>query len=806
MSIPSLEALLSNKDELISSIKDDLLLLQNKNNITTTGNDAEDDLNVSKMDKTPDVNTILTKETQLATELHDLQQLKTISSLIMEFKTNFELFELENCFYSLQSLRKQIGTITINNNNPSFARQNYHFQRSVIVYIDSLHLDLISRIFEIITLKFWNITSESISFNPKLNVQTTDGLDVEIAYDSFISSIKNLYFPNDIIDSEFWIISNVELNDLHESIRNKLQTIFKDYINLDGVSAMIKNAIFTNNKQFKYANNKLSIISSLTSMNQTDFLTTTIESFQNIITFLNETLPLQDRNILLSKLGNTITTELLKFVKVNISKILNNENSNLMKDQTLKINTELITFAKHFTLSSSSHSGLNNFKNYDGQQIIELLNNNRIYYNLLLDNSLYDQIKQMRIKLANDTDPIWDIIQLHHNAQDKTSLSEDKTNTVKNNIDNDNNDDDWNWNEEEEETTHNVDGDEGDEDVDAWGDEIDLELDAENESLNKKPLNHGENDAASWNEAWDIGEDDININNETNTRRRSSTQPKVVSNIAITNLPELFSGTLKNFNTSYKEIGENNIDKESYNHKLNVLQTAFISMTMPHFQNANNWWVFYNDMKIIIKDNEEIPLTRIQELSYSYLETELNLKKKHVSKLVERQLQSLKRNENNPNWYITEDELLPYIKSEIIGPLQNINGIDSQERSLLFLNFLYNHCIINSILKWEMISDKNSEHLSHFFQIILNETHVDSLEHLHSTSKNYKELREKFKIIGNFLPLHMKEIMEMFYDGDFYLFSTEEIIEWLKLLFADTPVRKNAIDDINEIRGAALEN
>ena len=64
----------------------------------------------------------------------------------------------------------------------------------------------------------------------------------------------------------------------------------------------------------------------------------------------------------------------------------------------------------------------------------------------------------------------------------------------------------------------------------------------------------------------------------------------------------------------------------------------------------------------------------------------------------------------------------------------------------------------------------------------------------------------KFDLVGRFLPLHLREITDMFYNGDFYLFGTDEIVQWIKLLFADTPIRQDAISDIYEIRQAAEEN
>ena len=108
---------------------------------------------------------------------------------------------------------------------------------------------------------------------------------------------------------------------------------------------------------------------------------------------------------------------------------------------------------------------------------------------------------------------------------------------------------------------------------------------------------------------------------------------------------------------------------------------------------------------------------------------------------------------------------------------------------------------MNIVLGWETISEKDSEHLARFISSLLDVTENTNLNDV----PLYKEYRAKVGLIAKFLPLHLKDIMSMFYDGDFYLFSTEEIIQWVKLLFADTPLREGAINEIYEIRAAATD-
>lgn len=105
----SIDSILGNRDALIQSIEQNLETPP----LTAThdGNSSTQELNRGQL---------MMKEEQLSSQLHDLNNLKILSGLLIEFKTNFELLELENCFYSLQSIRKRIN----GNNNSSFLKQS----------------------------------------------------------------------------------------------------------------------------------------------------------------------------------------------------------------------------------------------------------------------------------------------------------------------------------------------------------------------------------------------------------------------------------------------------------------------------------------------------------------------------------------------------------------------------------------------------------------------------------------------------------------------------------------------------------
>ena len=67
----------------------------------------------------------------------------------------------------------------------------------------------------------------------------------------------------------------------------------------------------------------------------------------------------------------------------------------------------------------------------------------------------------------------------------------------------------------------------------------------------------------------------------------------------------------------------------------------------------------------------------------------------------------------------------------------------------------------------------------------------------------YRHSREKLLTVSKILTAHLKDILNMFYEGEFFLFDTDEIVQWIILLFADTPTRRECIDEIRKVREEA---
>lgn len=705
-----------------------------------------------------DTDAILKREMGLSRELREYTALKTVPSLVLEFKTNLHLLEFENSFYSLQTLRKKLRDFS------EILSQSYGLQRSVATYVDNMHLDLVNSLYSILNDGFWKIGSDFVSFQEKVAF----GNDrVDIDYVDFMASMVSLYFPQGHLDPKSWIISDMILGTMQETVRAKLDFILKEYVKLSGVTNLIKSCIFAQSSEALLEDNNKTLKFRQSSKNGDEKFKETLSSFKNVLQFLTETVVSQDKKILAERLGPSISTELMKSIKANASIIFRPENTHL-RDESLAINLILKDLSENSDIWS-----------YNGSELERLFSNSDIPTNLQIDKILQDQLTELRAFFASKN---WRILTTITAAEPTKGSSKKTTvrtkrfsSSSKRSIA-----DDWTWEEEAEDN--------------GWDEHVDLDLDeADEDSSSRKSKKETNSEAAddAWDEAWDVDIDD------EEEQEKSCGSTDTTPERKVSQLPMKIIQLVDNFRGRCHEMDHAKLDKNHYRYKQSVLETLIMAMAERHFK--EDWWQLFLDMKYLLQKDPS--LSRFKELTHNYLELNLKSREAIVYKLVCGQLDELSENEMDPSWAITIDQLIPFIQNQILKPLARVGKIDSDRCLTSFLKFLYNDCITDNILQCKIISERNSENLSEFISLVYSKTEISGL----NGHTDYRENREKFAIIGKFLPLHLKEIMEMFYNGDFYLFTTDELVQWIVLLFAETPLRRNAIDDIYEIRNANID-
>lgn len=700
-----------------------------------------------------DTDAILKRETELSSELRDLNSLKTISSLILEFRTNLELFEFENCFYSLKHLRRKLHDDT------TLSRQSYGLQRSVITYVDNLHLDLVSSISSILDNGFWKSDKDSISFRQSIPCGKEK---IELHYVEFLQSVETLFFSEGHLGPKLWVISEITSGTTQEQVRAKLNTILREHIKMIGLIDRIKSSIFAQDIwiRLEIEQKKLTFEESVELAD--DKLKGILSSLKDVAYFLADVTVERDRDVLAEALGPILSKELTKCVRKNALVVFRPENAQ-MRDRCQDICLKL----KELSHSCGTWT-------YDAAELDRLFNSNEIPLNLQVDRILQDQLLDLRTFFSSKD---WSTLTPVPSTDSTTEASKETVNRKRYSSSSRKSlADDWNWEEDAADS--------------GWNEQIDLDLDDVHSHKSKKGNNSEAADDA-WDDAWDV---DIDEDEEQASLEHPISNS---SQLQTTKLPGKIIQLVGNFKKRSYETSHGKLDEHHYRYKLNVLETSIMAMAERHFR--NNWWQLYVDLKYL--EQKDQSLLRLQELTLNYLELYLKSREAVVYRLVCEQLDELWNNEEDPAWAVTVEQLLPFIQEEVLKPLSLIGKTDSARCLASFLNFLYNDCIVENILKCKIISERNSENLSKFIALIYSKTEIAALKE----DASYRETREKFTITGKLLPLHLKEIMEMFYSGDFYLFTTNELVKWIILLFAETPLRRNAIEDIHEIRNTNVD-
>lgn len=787
------EISLISREEIIGSLRTDPLL--------KSGKDEQGNENSASID----YDSILRKDFLLSQQLHDATSLRSISGLILEFKANFELVEFENCYYSLQSLRKKLRE------NSCISKQSFSFQQSVLSHVDAMHLQLVEKLLEIMSQGFWQVTDDTITFRPHVEFgDTSDAID----YISFMTFVEQQYFPDRFLDPNLWVIRCMKVGPSQDAVIYDLNIIFKDYLNLKTIIETIKKFLFAKNKRIIWENqgNTKSLQLRQGGANEVD---DRIANINNVTSFLHEDIAARNDDTIAKKLGPLLAMELLQTIKSNAYTVLHCSASSIRGEVSLA-NEKLKQLAE-------SSNWL-----YHSADIEHLLNDDQVQNSLLLDGIFEQYIGKMRSIFRNPTFKALETVHGSNSRSKRTSLTEthlSKTKEKDNKAEDNGPEENWEW------------GDDGvdDNDGDGWANELAIDFDDNSGATPRKArrlsAKSGSDEPVGWDEEMEINFDEISSATLQRPRRysqKSSRSQRSQKSEAwgwdldfgendeesyskgkgpsrrdfvdgggtkVSKMTFIFLSTMEELAKAIEKAGRTRFDEHIYHHKLNVLQTVFFALSTRHFQ--EDWWQLFVNLRYITDLSPN--LTRLKELKCHFLEIYLNSGLKVVTKLIEEQMQQFFIKEKDPSWDILENKLLPFVSKQIIEPLTAIGGEEGASHLLYFYNYFYNGCINDKILTWNVISEKNSENLAYLVSIIYDKTEASMLRE----NKQYCEYRDKLIIIGQLLQLHLKEIMAMFYNGDFYLFSTDELVQWLVLLFADTPLRKSAIEEVYEIRRAS---
>lgn len=271
------------------------------------------------------------------------------------------------------------------------------------------------------------------------------------------------------------------------------------------------------------------------------------------------------------------------------------------------------------------------------------------------------------------------------------------------------------------------------------------------------------------------------------TSRESTPLASEAITYQTTKLPEEISKIIKSYLSTQSKLPKQYHDL--HYSKLNYLVTGlFILISQEFKHHTRSTMLLYNDLTYL-NQLEDIP--RLVELKEQFLTTSI----KDFQRAIDGHYEKL--NGLDPaisagaTYEIIDD--IQLIFTMFFKKLQELPSNKYLEIVQSSAESFYGK-IISSVYDKDDIGEFESEYLN----LILHKFLELKFPVNNNKIKNHSKLGHVAFIVSS----HLKDIMESFYNAEFYDLSTSELISLIDKLFADSDLKRNSIEDIKEIREA----
>lgn len=337
----------------------------------------------------------------------------------------------------------------------------------------------------------------------------------------------------------------------------------------------------------------------------------------------------------------------------------------------------------------------------------------------------------------------------------------------------------------------------GDED-DSWGWNDDDDDDAEiEESTEDKP--EKEQDDWDWNDDEEEEEQPkpkkklvskLAKKQKSNENSRDTTPIPVTTakqNYQVTKIPDEVHKIINSYLSTQSKLPEQYNDL--HYSKLNYLVTGFYILISQEFKKASKTaLLLYNDLTYLAQLTN---IPRLFEIKEQYLANYTRSFQADIDEHYDK-LRGLDPSISSSETYEIIDNI-QLIFTMFFKKIGSLLPIKYNELSISLIESFYAK-IISSVFDKYDIGEVESEYLN----IILHKFIQLKFPIEHSQIKNHSKLSHIAFIVNS----HLKDIMESFYNAEFYDLSTEELIALIDKLFADSDLKRRSIEDIREIREA----
>lgn len=285
-----------------------------------------------------------------------------------------------------------------------------------------------------------------------------------------------------------------------------------------------------------------------------------------------------------------------------------------------------------------------------------------------------------------------------------------------------------------------------------------------------------EEEEDGWDEDW--GDD--NWGDDEEKPKETKKQKKVLESVKVSGVPEKLKVIVDEFKKETN--GSATVD---------LILSAVLSFSLISYPSLKESFLFFNDFN---------HLGNLIGSSYLAASAESNWTQQSISNSNELFKILLSYKIESDADFKLPVEISQFFESLQSSQLKDTNIVMFKTLVIQLLEITSNW-LVNTIIGLDEITEYQSEKFTKFIKYIQTVT-ADNLKQINEqpsavTSSN--KLAQTLLLINN----HLKDIMEYFYNGELFDYSTQELNKIIENIFIKSDLRDNCIREIEEIRNAA---
>ncbi|KAM9927454.1 hypothetical protein OXX80_010284 [Metschnikowia pulcherrima] len=301
----------------------------------------------------------------------------------------------------------------------------------------------------------------------------------------------------------------------------------------------------------------------------------------------------------------------------------------------------------------------------------------------------------------------------------------------------------------------------------------------------------------NWGESWSDDEDhppkvlpQSTISTGPNLEAvEEMEEPKVHTesySYAVSAIPEKITGVLLEF------------ERETDGADPQILMDSIFALALASYPSVSSSFLLLNDLRSVKTQNASLAENAESEWSH-FCQSFSN----DITKILQRAGSLDSSSESDDSDGEAGFASIAQIKNQLDGlmssQLQSTNSHELKSFVLQALN-LINNIVLQKILRCDEITEYQSEEFTRYLeglQVVEAEILAKFGEEPAVLATTNKIMQTKF-LINN----HLRSIMEYFYQGELYDFSTDELVSVIKSVFIPSELRENCLNEIVDVRSS----